>query len=159
MIRTLNKRIIKECKKGHKQGKYIWSLLAKLQHIHPIKICHAFQQTGSKHFFTNIRTRWPRWKFVWKCMNAYGLHTHRININSQVFSITPVSNVNKFLDKGNSFGLEIVQRFEIKKSLWTAEFKIIMWSIACKGQLILICPFGVFKSSKKPTKFFPGFLP
>ena len=72
---TLNKPIIKECKKGHKQGKYIWSLLAKLQHIHPIKICHAFQQTGSKHFFTNIRTRWPRWKFVRKCMNAYGLHT------------------------------------------------------------------------------------
>ena len=28
-----------------------------------------------------------------------------------------------------------------------------------KGQLILKCPFGVFKSSKKPTKFFPGFLP
>ena len=82
-----------------------------------------------------------------------------ININSQVFSITPVSNVNKFLDKGNCFGLDIVQRFEIKRSLWTAEFKIIMWSIACKGQLILKCPFGVFKSSKKPTKFFPGFLP
>ena len=29
-----------------------------------------------------------------------------------------------------------------------------------KGQLILKCPFGVLKSSnKKPTKFFPGFLP
>ena len=28
-----------------------------------------------------------------------------------------------------------------------------------KGQLISKCPFGVFKSSKKPTKFFPGFLP
>ena len=28
-----------------------------------------------------------------------------------------------------------------------------------KGQLILKCPFGVFKSSKKPTKFFPEFLP
>ena len=28
-----------------------------------------------------------------------------------------------------------------------------------KGQLILKCPFGVFKSSKKTTKFFPGFLP
>ena len=28
-----------------------------------------------------------------------------------------------------------------------------------KGQLILKCPFGVFKSSKKPTNFFPGFLP
>ena len=28
-----------------------------------------------------------------------------------------------------------------------------------KGQLILKCPYGVFKSPKKPTKFFPGFLP
>ena len=28
-----------------------------------------------------------------------------------------------------------------------------------KGQLISKCPFGVFKSPKKPTKFFPGFLP
>ena len=28
-----------------------------------------------------------------------------------------------------------------------------------KGQLILKCPLGVFKSSEKTTKFFPGFLP
>ena len=28
-----------------------------------------------------------------------------------------------------------------------------------KGQLISKCPFGVFKSLKKPTKYFPGFLP
>ena len=28
-----------------------------------------------------------------------------------------------------------------------------------KGQLISKCPFGVFKSPKKPTKIFPGFLP
>ena len=28
-----------------------------------------------------------------------------------------------------------------------------------KGQLISKCPFGAFKSSKKPTKFFPEFLP
>ena len=31
--------------------------------------------------------------------------------------------------------------------------------VTAKGQLISKCPFGVFKSSKKPTKFFPGFLP
>ena len=30
---------------------------------------------------------------------------------------------------------------------------------ASKGQLISKCPFGVFKSPKKPMKFFPGFLP
>ena len=29
----------------------------------------------------------------------------------------------------------------------------------CKGQLISKFPFGVFKSSKKPKNFFPGFLP
>ena len=28
-----------------------------------------------------------------------------------------------------------------------------------KGQLISKCPFGVFKSAKISTKFFPGFLP
>ena len=28
-----------------------------------------------------------------------------------------------------------------------------------KGQLVSKCPFGVFKSLKKPTKFVPGFLP
>ena len=28
-----------------------------------------------------------------------------------------------------------------------------------KGQLISKCPFGAKTSSKKPTKFFPGFLP
>ena len=27
------------------------------------------------------------------------------------------------------------------------------------GQLILKCPFGVFKSPKKPTEYFLGFLP
>ena len=27
------------------------------------------------------------------------------------------------------------------------------------GQLISKCPFGVFKSPKKPTNIFPGFLP
>ena len=27
-----------------------------------------------------------------------------------------------------------------------------------KGQLISKCPFGVFKSPQKTTKFFPGFL-
>ena len=28
-----------------------------------------------------------------------------------------------------------------------------------KGQLISKCPFGIFKSSKKPMKLFLGFLP
>ena len=32
-------------------------------------------------------------------------------------------------------------------------------SVNPKGQLILKCPFGVFKSSKKLTNFFPDFCP
>ena len=32
-------------------------------------------------------------------------------------------------------------------------------NIHSKGQFILKCPFGVYKSPKNPTKFFPGFLP
>ena len=32
-------------------------------------------------------------------------------------------------------------------------------AVYIKGQLILKCPFGVFKSSKKNNDFFPGFLP
>ena len=32
-------------------------------------------------------------------------------------------------------------------------------SSSFKGQLISKCPFGVFKFPKKPTKFFPRFLP
>ena len=35
----------------------------------------------------------------------------------------------------------------------------IMFLFYTNGQFILKCPFGVFKSSKKKTKFFPGFLP
>ena len=37
-------------------------------------------------------------------------------------------------------------------------FKIRIY-VHCKGQLILKCPFGVKTSSKKPTNFFPWFLP
>ena len=32
-------------------------------------------------------------------------------------------------------------------------------SLTTKGQLMSKCPFGVFKSPKKTTKIFPGFLP
>ena len=32
-------------------------------------------------------------------------------------------------------------------------------SVCFTGQLILKSPYGVFKSPKKPTIFFPGFLP
>ena len=38
-------------------------------------------------------------------------------------------------------------------------FPLSRYSELPKGQLILKCLFGVFKSSKTPTKFFPGFLP
>ena len=41
---------------------------------------------------------------------------------------------------------------------WRSTQTETVFSIVVKGQLILKCPFGVFKSPKKPTKFFPGFL-
>ena len=36
---------------------------------------------------------------------------------------------------------------------------VLIFKSFTKGQLILKCPFGVFKSPKKPTKIFPEFLP
>ena len=34
-----------------------------------------------------------------------------------------------------------------------------VFSLVVKSQLIWICPFCVFKSPKKQTRFFPGYLP
>ena len=54
------------------------------------------------------------------------------------------------------FGLVFLNRF------WLIFlFRLLFWLIFLfKGQLILKCPFGVFKSQKKKnTGFFPGFLP
>ena len=47
-----------------------------------------------------------------------------------------------------SFFLQRDQNNEESFSFWVT-----------KGQLISKCPFGVFKSPKKPTIFVPGFLP
>ena len=41
----------------------------------------------------------------------------------------------------------------------TDQFDNLPIHVAAKGQLILICPFGVFKSSKNLPKNVPGFLP
>ena len=38
----------------------------------------------------------------------------------------------------------------------SASKTILNHDVIHKGQLILKCPFGVFKSPKKPTKLFPG---
>ena len=38
------------------------------------------------------------------------------------------------------------------------KLKIVLRLRATKGQLIWKCPFGAFKSPKKPTNFYPGFL-
>ena len=40
-----------------------------------------------------------------------------------------------------------------------SNFYVGVQNVVAKGQLISKWPFGVFKSCKKPTKFFPGFLP
>ena len=44
------------------------------------------------------------------------------------------------------------------KFSWLDAFGKIPWSYLLKGQLISKCPFGVFKSTKKPTKILQGFL-
>ena len=48
---------------------------------------------------------------------------------------------------------------KLLKSLYSFYCVVVRIFCVCKGQLILKYPFGVFKSSKKPTKSFPGFLP
>ena len=53
-------------------------------------------------------------------------------------------------------------RFFIRSSEFDKNFSYLHWiifDILSKGQIISKCPFGVFKSPKKSTKFFPGFLP
>ena len=69
----------------------------------------------------------------------------------------------KKLEKGilalgflHPFSVSIVFCFAMSKLENEALYALYYWT---KGQLILKCPFGDFKSSKKPTKFFPGFLP
>ena len=47
----------------------------------------------------------------------------------------------------------------IFKHFGTSIFIVFEHPCRAKGQLISKCPFGVFKSPKKPTKHFPGFLP
>ena len=54
---------------------------------------------------------------------------------------------------------QAVQQLRIVKSPKEIEAMRKTAEIGSKGQLISKCPFGVFKSTKKPTKFFPGFLP
>ena len=51
----------------------------------------------------------------------------------------------------------IYRRRKIVQSLFRDEIPRIL--TFPKGQLILKCPFGVFKSTKKTMKFFPAFLP
>jgi hypothetical protein len=48
---------------------------------------------------------------------------------------------------------------KIQVETGTIFFLIWLMNYLAKGQLVSKCPLGVFKSSKKPTNFFPGFLP
>ena len=61
----------------------------------------------------------------------------------------------RFLQFGHSIG----NLDDLGEFLGFLAFGSASLSSSFKGQLILKCPFGVFKSSIKPTKFFPWFLP
>ena len=65
----------------------------------------------------------------------------------------------KIPETSQSHSLDIrLEDTEIEKEQ-QPETIVIQESGHVKGQLISKCPFGVFKSPKIPTKFFPGFLP
>ena len=85
---------------------------------------------------------------------------------------------NFHLDARNIAKYEFVYKFWVLETLQTfwinvgnmprVDAPFLVWSrilccrnflVATKGQLILKCPFDVFKSPKKTTKFFPEFLP
>jgi hypothetical protein len=51
------------------------------------------------------------------------------------------------------------QQSEILKQRVSKKVEISQNGSTLKGQLISKCPFGVFKSTKKPTNLFSGFLP
>ena len=69
--------------------------------------------------------------------------------------------------KESSSWLRLNEFVEINKKLVLIDLdyaiekksEVDLWNVAFKGQLISKCPFGIFKSSKKPKKNFPGFLP
>ena len=57
------------------------------------------------------------------------------------------------------FGAKILTFSSKKEHFAVKGEKGTMTLVRIKDQLILKCPFGVFKSLKKPTKFLQGFLP
>ena len=58
-----------------------------------------------------------------------------------------------------SAGIDMYVKFVFSKKATKIDEIFTFNLTLCKGQLISKCPFGVKTSSKKPTKFFPGFLP
>ena len=65
---------------------------------------------------------------------------------------------NKACNKIEDFLREYVLK-QGGKSVYEFKFDILYNYISTKGLLISKCPFGVFKSTKKPTKFLEGLLP
>ena len=61
-----------------------------------------------------------------------------------------------------SWKLKRKQRFQVRRLFQRFEYDMnqtLNMYLLKVGQLMSKCPFGLFKSPKKPTKYFPGFLP
>ena len=56
------------------------------------------------------------------------------------------------------YGLLLLLFMQNSNLFLTIKLKVKLYNRTDKGQLILKCPLSVFKSPKKPTKLFPGFL-
>ena len=73
------------------------------------------------------------------------------------------NNYNVKIAKGLRFQISVLQKVTINPEARSKHCESALQQQASpgvtKGQLILKCPFGVFKSPKISTKFFPGFLP
>ena len=81
--------------------------------------------------------------------------------SSLQFGVTTLLLLLNWLEPATQIELDEINKvIKLGSGVQTTRYQNKYIVTSTKGQLILKCPFGsVFKSSKKPTKFFPGFLP
>ena len=75
---------------------------------------------------------------------------------SRKYSLSTAISLNQDITPQNGVRTISKSHLKTKNSCDFPRYSLKFWF--SKDQLILKCPFGVYKSSKKPTKFFPRFL-